>query len=195
MSFMITRNNYEEFFLLYVDGELSTAESQAVEEFVAQNPDLKEELETLLQCKITPDEAPVFAGKDQLLKHLRPAAASDPAGVIDLHNYESFFLSYIDGELDGHTRQAVADFARRHPEKGIALQQLQRTVSTPDLSIVFPDKEILYKEEEKRKIAWLPVVRIAAAALFIGAISLLIFRSIHTDNNASIVTTGPATPA
>lgn len=196
MSFMITRNNYEEFFLLYVDGELSTAENLAVEEFVAQNPDLKEELETLLQCRITPDEAPVFTGKDQLLKHLTPVAAPDPAGAIDIHNYESFFLSYIDGELDEHTRQAVADFARRHPEKGIELQQLQRTVNTPDLSIVFPGKEGLYRKEEKRKIAWLPFVRIAAAALIIGAIGLLIFRAVHTtENGPVIVKAGPATPA
>lgn len=192
---MITRNNYEEFFLLYVDGELSTAENLAVEEFVAQNPDLKEELETLLQCRITPDEAPVFTGKDQLLKHLTPVTAPDPASAIDIHNYESFFLSYIDGELDEHTRQAVADFARRHPEKGIELQQLQRTVNTPDLSIVFPGKEGLYRKEEKRKIAWLPFVRIAAAALIIGAIGLLIFRAVHTtENGPVIVKAGPATP-
>jgi len=187
MSFMITRNNYEEFFLLYVDGELSAAESRAVDEFVAQNADLREELESLLQCKITPEEAPVFAGKDQLLRYLSPAETSHPGGPIDMDNFESFFLSYIDGELDEPARRAVADFARRHPEKGIVLQQLQRTVNTPDLSIVYPRKESLYKEEEKRKIAWLPFVRIAAAALIIGAISLLIFRLSHTGDDHSVV--------
>ena len=88
--------------------------------------------------------------------------------------YESFFLSYIDGELDEPARQAVAAFVRRHPEKGILLQQLQHTVDTPDLDIVFPDKESLYKKKRKEGSPGCPFARIAAAALVIGAIGLLI---------------------
>ena len=39
---MINRHNYEEFFLLYVDGELETAQRATVEKFIEQNPDLIE---------------------------------------------------------------------------------------------------------------------------------------------------------
>src|SRR5258708_37145606 len=68
MNFMITRNNYEEFFLLYVDNELSAADRQIVERFVAENPDLKEEWDLLLQCRIKPDQHLVFTGREDLLK-------------------------------------------------------------------------------------------------------------------------------
>jgi len=178
---MITRNNYEELFLLYVDNELSPADRQAVERFVEEHPDLKEEWELLLQCRINPDEMPSFPDKEQLMRSEAPG--SQPP-LIHAGNYEPWFLSYVDNELDTPSRQAVIDFVRRHPEKNSELQRLQRTVSAPDRSIVFPNKELLYRREEgrTRKIAWLPFAGIAAAALILGAVGLLIFHPFRTDH-------------
>ena len=39
----INRHNYEEFFLMYVDNELSEAQRAAVEAFAKNNTDLEEE--------------------------------------------------------------------------------------------------------------------------------------------------------
>ena len=44
---IINRDNYENFFLLYVDGELCAADRKAVEDFAAENEDLQKELEIL----------------------------------------------------------------------------------------------------------------------------------------------------
>jgi len=184
---MITRNNYEEFFLLYVDNELSPAERKAVERFVGENPDLREEWDLLLQCRISPDEAPVFAGKASLLREETPS-------LINLNNYETWFLSYIDGELDEPARQAVNDFIRRHPDKNVELQRLQRTVNIPDTAIVFPDKTTLYRKEERR-IAWLPFARIAAAALVLGAVGLLIFHPFRKTDTPPVAVTPSTSPA
>jgi anti-sigma factor RsiW len=167
MNFMITRYNYEEFFLLYVDNELSAADRQIVERFVAENPDLKEEWDLLLQCRIRPDHHLAFTGRESLLK---------PEGGLtgDAGNYEEYFLSYIDGELDEDARRSVEEFVRRHPSRRPELQRLQQTVSVPDPAIVFENKEILYKKERDRRVVLLPW-RIAAAALVAGVIGLLIF--------------------
>src|SRR5437016_1280576 len=63
----INRHNYEEFFLLYVDNELSATERNAVELFVQQNPDLGKELQLLKQTIVPCDEF-IFDEKQSLLK-------------------------------------------------------------------------------------------------------------------------------
>src|SRR5450432_3370112 len=65
---MITRHNYEELFLLYVDNELSSAERESVEAFVKENPDLKEEMEALQQCRLIPVDEVSFGNLEPLLK-------------------------------------------------------------------------------------------------------------------------------
>jgi hypothetical protein len=65
---LIDRNNYEEYFILYMDNELPVADKQMVELFMQENPDLKEELDLLMQFKLAPDNTIVFEGKEMLMK-------------------------------------------------------------------------------------------------------------------------------
>ena len=64
----INRYNYEEFFLLYVDNELTKEERADVEAFVQENPDLEEELLMLKQSSLRPDLTVKFPGKSSLMK-------------------------------------------------------------------------------------------------------------------------------
>ena len=52
---MINLSNYEDWFLLYADGELTVAEQEAVFEFVKQHPSLQEELDLLLSIRFQPE--------------------------------------------------------------------------------------------------------------------------------------------
>lgn len=65
----INRQTYEEFFLLYTDGELSADEKKAVEEFVKENPDLEQELILLQGSVFEPDAGIVFENKEVLYRH------------------------------------------------------------------------------------------------------------------------------
>src|SRR5579872_5219963 len=118
---MITKENYEEYFLLYIDNELSPAARGAVEKFVEENPQLQEEWEALLQCRVDADRHVVFPGKEAL--------------------FHEDLLSYVDGELSEERRSEVEAFVRQHPAGEVELQQLLMTVSHPDRSVCFPDKE------------------------------------------------------
>src|SRR5579871_296874 len=153
---MITRYNYEEYFLMYVDNELSAAEKNAVEEFVQQNPDLEEELNMLKQSVIKPESNIVFNNKNLLLKQ------TEENSFINLNNYEEYFLLYVDNELNTPTKKQVEEFVSKNPSLQNEFYLLQQTKSEADESIVFEGKESLYKKEERRR--FIPFAWIASAA-------------------------------
>jgi len=169
---MITRDNYQEFFLLYVDNELSAADARAVEEWVAANPDLREEWESLRVCRVDPDERVIFPGKEGLLR-----------GDMEVDGVE-YLLSYIDGELSPAERKEAEALIAARPADAAELERLLLTVSKPDTSVVFPDKSSLYRKEKDRRVILLWRAAAGAAAVILIATTLLIKKSDHA------VTTG-----
>jgi hypothetical protein len=69
----INYDNYESYFLLYVDAELLPAEMQMVEEFAMEHPDLAIELDNLLAAKLP--AATIAFDKTALLKTAVVSAA------------------------------------------------------------------------------------------------------------------------
>lgn len=65
---MVNLENYEEYMMMYADGELNEAETKALMDFVAANPELAKELEAYSATKLAPDTTMVYANKDQLMK-------------------------------------------------------------------------------------------------------------------------------
>ena len=63
----ININNYEEYFLLYIDGELEKRAAEKVEKFVLQHPKLQDEF-TLLKQTVLQPEALTFADKSSLYR-------------------------------------------------------------------------------------------------------------------------------
>ena len=161
----INRNNYEHYFLLWVDGELSPEEMVAVERFIAEHPDLAEELALLQDTKLVPEEQIIFPEKEQLLKQ--------STNEITFTNYESWFLLFIDNELSLADRQKVELFVLQHPNLQAAFQLLLQTKLAPE-EWVFNNKELLYrKEDQKRPVLYMRWMRYASAAAVIGLIATI----------------------
>jgi hypothetical protein len=114
--------------------------------------------------------------------------------MIDLNNYETWFLQYADGECSPSEQQSVESFLLVHPELREELDQmmelrfLPEDISMPgkellhfselemlneqyrvepDPDIVFPDRQLLYKKEGSR-IVYLYRTLSAAAVLLFG---------------------------
>ena len=180
----INRHNYEEFFILYLDNELNEAERRRVEAFAALHPDLQEELDLLLQTKLQPEAETFFASKEELLKNETIVQQEMPA-------YTEQLLLYTDNELTAAERKETEKLLAANNEAAALLAQLQRSRTQPDESVVFPDKELLYRHTVPARAA---VVRMrwwraAAAAVLIAGVSATLFtllnRPAGTENEVT----------
>ncbi len=113
---MINLSNYEDWFLLYADGELTVAEQKAVLQFVNGHPELKEELELFLGMRFQPEQEVKFVD-DSLIK-----------------------AEYFN-ELETKYR------------------------FEPDLTIQFPDKQLLYKRTATPVISMFRYAAVAASTI------------------------------
>ncbi len=72
--------------------------------------------------------------------------------IINRHNYEEFFLLYVDKELEAEGYTAVENFARQNPDLAKELETLQQATLVNN-SIQFTEKELLYKKENSISLA------------------------------------------
>jgi hypothetical protein len=157
----INRNNYEEYFLLYADKELSAEEKSMVEMFVQQNPDLEEEFVMLQQSVVKPDNTIELKDKSFLFKK----ELLQQAQYINQNNYEEKFLLYTDNELSLSEIEETEKFALSNSSLQNEFTLLQQVKYIPDTTIVFPDKSFLYKNEDNGKVIPFRWKTLAAAVL------------------------------
>jgi hypothetical protein len=151
----INRNNYEDFFLLYADAELCADDCKAVEDFIAENEDLRIELE-MLQAAVLPQEEIHFADKSFLYKEI----------VFDSNLQEKLLLK-LDAELFENELQSLNSFLEKDTAAQSEFSLLQRTKLDTTEKIIFADKHLLYKKE-KDNVVIFRILRWAAAAAIVG---------------------------
>lgn len=168
----INLGNYEEFFILYLDNELSDAQVKMVNEFLLANPDLQAELEVLKSTKL-PDEEVLF-DKSSLL-----------ASSMMIGTSEEELLLYIDNELPGDQRKVVELELASNNNYRNKLDQLLKTRLDASERISYPDKKELYRRDSKVIVLhqWM---RVAAAVLIIAALTMVYVFSNNEATNPQI---------
>lgn len=151
----INRQNYETFFLLYTDNELSAAEKKQVDEFVEANTDLQEELVMLQQSILKPEDV-VFEDYECLFRK-----------GIAAEGIQEKLLLLLDNELPEVERTEIEGLIRSDQAIRDEWHILQQTKLQAVPAIVFKDKRSLYRKEPGRLVAF-PWQRIAAAAVLAG---------------------------
>ncbi len=150
----INRHNYEEFFLLYVDKELSAADRKAVEVFVQENTDLQMELDLLQETVVKADN--IFLHKKEWLYKEEEITA-----------LQENLLLYADDELSVTDKNAIEALLNSNANAKGEWNVLQQTKLQPDMEVVFEDKQLLYRKEAGRVVGF-KWRRVAAAAVLLG---------------------------
>lgn len=176
----INLSNYEEYFLLYLDNELSAEDALAVESFVQQHPHLAPELDLLISTKL-PLNSCTYLGKEELLAEAMKATTVD----------ESLLL-YLDNELADNEKIAVENKLASNSNYAFQFALLKQTKLDTGEAIMHPNKKELYRHGSK-VVPFALWMRIAVALVIVLMSSLFFFTSkkVVSDNTNVVVNQQP----
>lgn len=157
----IARDNYEPFFLDYLEGNLEENLIDQFLDFLNQNPDLKEEL-NLFENIHLPEEQVVFKGKEHLYK-----AENDSSFA-----FERKAVAFMEGDLPNEERNSFEAYLAVHPELQKEYSLFTKTRLIADAGIKYPQKQKLYRKSGMPvMLNW--VARAAAVVVLLWGISSL----------------------
>jgi len=158
----ITRDNYESFFIDYIEGNLPESLIDQFLDFLNQNPDLKEELHLFEEVNL-PQESVVFQEK----KHLYKSSADENRRL------ENIAIAYLEGDWDADENKTVEAYLSSNPEFKREYDLFAKTQLRPDFKIKYPEKQKLYRKSGTT-IAMNWVARAAAVILLAWGINSVI---------------------
>lgn len=159
---MITRENYESFFMDYLEGNLPEGMIDQFLDFLNQNLDLKEELHLFEEVRLLEEDI-VFSEKKQLYKTMADGT----------RQFENKTIAFMENDLNLNERKAFELYIAAHPELQKECDLFSKTRLTPDLEIRFPAKRKLYHPTGTTVVLnW--VTRAAAVIALIWGISSVI---------------------
>ena len=175
----INRNNYEEYFLDFLEGKLSPPDENLLMLFLNENQDLKSELEFFEVHEIFADNI-YLENKTGLKK-------SGIMSGITSNNFDELCIARMEGDLNGKETIEFDKFITGNEKKEKEYNLYKLTKIQPDKFLVFQNKENLKKREEKvfilkKNYQWISV---AASIIIFLAIYLFIPKE-KGDNKLSV---------
>ena len=126
----ISRNNYEVYFIDYIDGNLSSTQAKELQAFLEQNPDLAAELNGIEKAHLQPVETPY--SKRELLKK------DSQWGVANRLDY--LCIAKIEGDITGSEDKELTHLLKTDTRAGTALSDIKRAKLFANTELVFAKK-------------------------------------------------------
>jgi len=169
----ISRQNYEQFFVDYLDGKLNDEQIGVLMSFLEFNPDLKEEFAGVEKMCLAPDET-AFSGKAKLLK-----SESDLAEAAILKDFDMYCISSMENDIADEDEEILQGIIGDDPDREDTYLLYRSTRLLPDESIHYP-----WKARLKKRFITIPY-RIILPAAAAGA-ALLIILQLFNGNGPEV---------
>ena len=166
----INKNNYEAYFIDYLEGNLNENLVNDFIEFLQQNPDLKEELSLFETVLIEPENIS-FNKKENLFKQKLDSEKE----------FNKAAIASLEGEISISDKSEFEKYVSEHPEKNRDIALFGKTKLQPDETILFSKKKKLYHYSIQRNIL-LWAGRVAAILI----ITFALFTLVDKTNNELI---------
>ncbi|MFP4620010.1 MAG: hypothetical protein ACLFM7_01760 [Bacteroidales bacterium] len=170
----LSRDNYEAYFMDYLDGKLDSYQENDLMVFLRDNPDLKEELEMFKNVPPVKGEDVSLRNKNTLKKQ---RTLSDPDYTI----FDELCLANLEGNLSAKQKKEFNQLIKAFPEKKKEYELYEKTLLKPDRAIRYTDKFRLKKRRllflHKNVVYWY----VAMAASFLLLVGLYFFFSEQED--------------
>lgn len=156
---MINEENYEAYFLDYIEGNLSPMDTDMLLSFLENNPLLKDELSDYSEINLIPTKSSF-----NINNLIKTDLINDS---INTSNFEEFAIANLENDLTSEKNEELNSFIAQN-------QPLKKDFTILNKTILTADKTIIYAEKENLKKVipfFLPYYRIATVA----AIILLMF--------------------
>jgi len=158
---MINRDNYEAYFIDYLEGNLDELLVNDFIEFLQNNPDLKEELSQFEAVSLAPEEIS-FSHKSNLFKEKLDSEKE----------FNKAAIANLEGDISENDKIELETYLEKHPAKKREILLFSKTKLQPDESIQFKNKNKLYRRTLGRRIL-LWSVRVAAVLILAFAFYML----------------------
>ena len=134
----INRNNYEAYFLDYIEGKLGKQDIAELMHFISAHPDLKEELESFENINLVP-ETNKFSEKSSLKK------SSLSVLKINEENFDEYCIAKLEGDLGETEIIAFNTYIDSNPSRKDDFKLYEKLQLKADKSIMFSEKDNLKK--------------------------------------------------
>lgn len=133
----INRQNIELLFFEYFEGNLSSDEIKELFLFLDKNPDLKEQFDSYVNIKLSPDATIRFEKKESLKK-----PTENDIDIFELH-----CIRYIENDLNEDEKMLLFQQISENTEKQKIFDSYRRTILKPKDNIEYLNKDLLKKND------------------------------------------------
>lgn len=183
----IDKNNYEAFFLDFVEGKLDNSSTLEMLAFLRNHPELKSELESFSDVRLeSSDES--YQDKGFLKK------MNFTNTLVTHRNFEDFCIAYYEKILTPEDAEKLEAFLEAHPDKKKDFLQYGKVMLKADKHLIFGSKGLLLKKSKGAVVRTIILRWTAVAAGIVLAISIF-YKSPVKDNlipeNKTVVINSP----